>query len=106
MRRITLEQFREEIKAQGCDRIEDVKFICPRCKTEQCAQDLIDSGAGTNMDEVEGYLGFSSVGRFNKDKGCDWTLGGLFRIHELEVETPDGVFHPRFEVVKNKSIQP
>jgi hypothetical protein len=24
-------------------------------------------------------------GRYNKDVGCDWTLGGLFRIHKREV---------------------
>ena len=24
------------------------------------------------------------------------TLGGLFKIHELEVVTPDGEHHPRF----------
>lgn len=35
--------------------------------------------------------------RRNK-RGCDWTLGGLFKLHELEVETPDGEVHPRFQV--------
>jgi hypothetical protein len=30
--------------------------------------------------------------------GCNWTLGGLFQMHALEVVTEDGERHPRFEV--------
>lgn len=92
----TLEEFREAIKSQGKDRIEDVTFQCPRCKTLQTAQDLIDVGAGIDMNEVEKFLAFSCVGRWTDEKGCNWTLGGLFKIHELEVVTPDGEHHPRF----------
>lgn len=90
-----LEEFHGAMKAQGVP-INKVLFRCPRCETPQCADDLIDAGAGENIDEVEKYLGFSCVGRWNKEKGCDWTLGGLFRIHKLEVETEDGQRHPRF----------
>lgn len=103
MKQVSLEEYQAEIKAQGKDRIEDVEFICPRCETKQCAQDLINAGAGTSFDDVEKYLGFSCVGRFTKDKGCDWTLGGLFRIHKLEVITPDGEAHPRFEVAAKEA---
>lgn len=96
MQTMTVEEFHAAIKAQGKERIEDVTFKCPHCGTLQSAQDLIDAGAGESMDEVEKYLGFSCVGRFTESKGCDWTLGGLFQIHELEVITPDGERHPRF----------
>lgn len=92
---MTLEQFHEAMRQQGVP-IEQVTFKCPRCKTLQCAQDLIDARAGNTLAEVERYLGFSCVGRFDPDKGCDWTLGGLFQIHELEVITPDGERYPRF----------
>jgi hypothetical protein len=106
-RRITLLAFQNEVKAQG-QPIEHVALICPKCGTVQSATDLIAAGAGKDLDAVEKYLGFSCVGRFTgagghvrgdaSGKGCNWTLGGLFRIHELEVETPDGELHPRFEL--------
>lgn len=96
---MTLEEFHTAIQTQGPERIEDVTFRCPKCRTLQSAQDLIDAGAGKNLVEVERYLGFSCVGRWDENKGCDWTLGGLFRIHKLEVITPDGEHHPRFEPV-------
>ena len=99
MKTMTIEEFHAALKAQCADRIEDITLICPHCKTIQSPQDLIDAGAGENMEEVEKYVGFSCVGRWSEDKGCNWTLGGLFQIHELEVVTPDGKHHPRFEPV-------
>lgn len=97
MKTMTLDEFHNAMKNQGKKRIEDVTFRCPHCRTLQSGQDLIDAGAGKTMDEIEKYLAFSCVGRFTKEKGCDWTLGGLFKIHELEVITPDGKRHSRFE---------
>ena len=117
MKTMTLEEFRTEMKSQGKP-IGDVTFQCPRCKTLQSANDLITAGAGKNFEEVEGYLGFSCIGRFTDNIecnwtlgfshigrstdniGCNWTLGGLLRIHELEVVTPDGEHHPRFMPMK------
>lgn len=99
MKTVTLKEFQQAMRNQGHDRIEDVTFRCPRCKTLQSAQDLIDAGAGKDIDEVEKYLAFSCVGRWNENKGCDWTLGGFFQIHEYEVVTEDGERHPRFEPV-------
>ncbi len=95
MKTMTLDEFKGAIKSQGVP-IVDVTFQCPRCKLLQSANDLIKAGAGKNMGEVEKYLGFSCVGRWDDSKGCDWTLGGLFQLHKLEVVTPDGEHHPRF----------
>ena len=95
MRIMTVDEFNAEMKKQGVP-IEKVTFKCPRCGRLQSAQDLIDAGAGKDLDDVEGYLAYSCVGRWDASKGCDWTLGGLFAIHELEVLTPDGKHHPRF----------
>lgn len=103
---MTLEKFKETIKLQGVP-IEQVTFVCPKCKTLQCGNDLIEAGAGKSFDDIEKYLAFSCVGRWNKNKGCDWTLGGLFQIHELKIITPDGKHHPRFRPVSaNKSLEP
>lgn len=38
-------------------------------------------------------------------KPCNWTLGGLFRLHELEVITPDGKAHPTFAVATPAQAQ-
>jgi hypothetical protein len=89
-------------------------MICPRCGTVQSARDLIAAGAGADFDAVSKYLGFSCVGRFTgagsprktpDGKPCNWTLGGLFALHKLEVVTPDGKRHPRFELASPEQAQ-
>lgn len=107
MRTITVDEFKAELKAQGVSR-EHFAFKCPICKTIQSSRDLIKAGAGIDFDSVEKYLAFSCVGRFTKagahkkgeppGRGCNWTLGGLFQLHELTVTTPDGKKHPQFEL--------
>ena len=113
MRTITLEEFRTEIKAQGV-RTERMCLICPMCGMVQNATDFIAAGAGKSMDEVEKYLGFSCIGRFTgapaprqkpDGKPCNWTLGGLFKLHKLEVRTPDGQLHPRFEIAAREQAE-
>jgi hypothetical protein len=102
----TLDGFRATLKAQGVER-EHYAFKCPMCGTVQSASSLIAAGVGPDFEAVEPKLGFSCVGRFTgkaspteekgKGHGCNWTLGGLFTLHTLEVVTPDGEYHPRFE---------
>lgn len=114
MKTQTLEEYHAGLKAQGVP-IEHVALKCPMCHTIQSAQDLIAAGAGKNMDEVEKYLGFSCFGRWTHQKpppkekgtqhGCNWTLGGLFQCHDLEVVTPDGKKHPRFELATQAEAQ-
>lgn len=103
---MTLAEFQAAVKAQG-EPLRRVKFICPMCRTPQCAEDFIEAGAGRTFEEVEKFVGFSCVGRFTDapaprrepdGKPCNWSLGGLLRMHELEVITPDGQKHPHFEV--------
>lgn len=106
MRTVTLEEFRAEIKAQGLPEREDFAFKCPRCGTVQSARDLIAAGAGEDFEAVEKYMGFSCVGRWTgagsprkepDGKPCNWTLGGLFQFHDLEVDDGEGGTHPMFE---------
>lgn len=106
MKLMTLEAYRQAFRDQGMPSKEQWAVVCPCCGTVQTAQDLIAAGAGKTFYEVEGYLGFSCIGRFTgkgsprkvpDGEACNWTLGGLFRLHELEVVTSDGERHPRFE---------
>lgn len=114
MKQLSHEEFKSYIKSQCVER-EDFAFICPMCGTVQSANSLISAGAGTNFDEVSKYLAFSCVGRFtgkgssfdenDKKHGCNWTLGGLFQLHKLEVITEDGKAHPSFEPASAEQAQ-
>jgi hypothetical protein len=111
---ITLQEFHAALMAQGVPKVH-LALRCPMCGTIQSAVDLIRAGAGATFDDVDKYLGFSCVGRFTEagpwkkgeepGRGCDWTLGGLFHFHKLEVVTPDGKQHPHFEPVSRDESQ-
>lgn len=112
--KITLEEFQARLKAQGVSSRRHLATVCPVCKTVQSMDDLIRAGAGKTEDEVERYAGFSCVGRFTDagaprkkpdGKPCNWTLGGLFKLHELEVVTPDGVARPTFTPASPEQAQ-
>lgn len=96
-KQVTHTEFKEMMAAQGHKDNYDVTFQCPSCKTLQTGHDLMKAIGTEDREEVQKYIGFSCVGRFNNEKtGCDWTLGGLFLIHELEVVTDDDEKHPLF----------
>jgi hypothetical protein len=107
MKQVTLEAFLMTAKEQGVAK-RDIAFKCPMCGTIQSMADLVKAGAGESDEAVETYVGFSCVGRFTgagsprkgvaPGAGCNWTLGGLFQTHELEIVTPDGKHHPHFEL--------
>jgi hypothetical protein len=103
---LTLDEYKAAVKAQGVPH-EHIAMRCPMCGTIQSAADLIAAGAGKDFDAVQKYLGFSCVGRFTgassprkqpDGKPCDWTLGGFFQMHKLEVVTPYSEMYPRFEL--------
>lgn len=111
---MTVDEFHEKLKAQNVPDRADLAFACPMCGTVQSARDLIAAGAGLDFDGVERFLGFSCVGRWTNagsprakpdGKPCNWTLGGLFSTHRLEVITEDGKRHPRFEVASPEQAQ-
>lgn len=114
MKHMTLEELHAAFAAQKVSGKEHLAFVCPMCATVQSARDLINAGAGNTLSDVEKYLGFSCVGRFTgaasprkKPDGrpCNWTLGGLLNLHELEVTTPDGVVHKSFDVATPEQAQ-
>jgi len=105
MKTIPLSEYLDLLRAQDVPRLH-LAMECPMCGTIQSAADLIAAGAGKDFDGVEQYIGFSCVGRWTNagpppktkgtQRGCDWTLGGLFAIADLTVITPDGKKHLRF----------
>ena len=114
MQTMTVDEFLGALKAQGVNSHIHFALKCPMCGTVQSAADLIAAGAGADFDAVEKYLGYSCVGRFTgagsprktrDGKPCNWTLGGLFKVHKLEVVTPDGERHPRFEPATPEEAQ-
>lgn len=114
MKTVTVGEYHVEIKAQGVPK-EHVAFRCPVCGTVQSAADLIAAGAGRTFDDIERYLGFSCVGRFTAagqhkrgappGRGCNWTLGGFFKIHKMEIVTDDGERHPIFELATQEEAR-
>lgn len=115
MNTITQDVFLAEAKRRFGDNVRDWKFVCPMCGTVQSVQQLLDAviASGDKKDDVHGYIGFSCIGRFTGqgdagitaknngqkwDKGCNWTLGGLFQVHNLEVILPDGARRKTFEL--------
>lgn len=111
---IDLATFHARLKAQGVANRNHNAFVCPVCDTVQSMASLVDAGA--TPDEAERYIGFSCEGRltgagpWNPDakrlgmRGCDWTLGGLFRIHQLEVHDGGNV-HPLFNLASPYEAQ-
>lgn len=113
MQTMTLDEYKAAVKAQGVPN-EHIAVKCPMCGVIQSGADLIAAGAGADFDEVEKYLAFSCVGRWTgagssrktpDGQPCNWTLGGLFSLHKLEVVTPDGKKHPRFELATPEEAQ-
>jgi len=68
------------------------KFKCVRCGHVQTARDFRDIGV-----DPDGRVYFSCIGRWKEGVGCDWTLGGLFQIHAVEVRLENGQTVPAFE---------
>ncbi len=112
MRQLTRDQFKAELQAQGVPDKEDYAFKCCICGTIQSMRDLYKAGCT----EAQTTVGFACVGRFTgagphpkggaPGKGCDWSLGGLFRFHDLEVLDPEGGKpHPFFELATPAEAQ-
>jgi len=102
---VTLAAYQADMKAQGVSSRDHVAFTCPMCRTVQSMALLAQ--AGVPQDKLEAQVGFSCVGRVlgsgpaSADRtpgkpdgvGCDWSLGGLLSLHEVEVDMGDGKPH-------------
>lgn len=98
---------KEEFNAKGRELYGELGrfwlFKCPNCGKHQRGQDFLD--AGISEEEARRLTGFSCIGRVKPSLGCNWTLGGLFKIHKMEVVCPDGESVPHFEFVEHGEIE-
>lgn len=88
------------------------RFVCPICGNVQAVEDYRqykDKGADPNS------AFFNCIGRYSGQGGkafggrevkgpCDYTLGGLFKVHKTQVESQNkpGVYLPVFEFDRSK----
>ncbi len=70
-------------------------FRCVNCGNLQ-SQDSVET-RNPNLKGSTGWVYFACEGRFTGGVGCDWTLGGRIRSHELEIVEPSGTLTPVFE---------
>ncbi|SHE67000.1 hypothetical protein SAMN02745157_0676 [Kaistia soli DSM 19436] len=115
IKRITVDELHAAFKAQGVPSREDIAVKCPICGTVQSLRSLVAAGAGKTPDEAERFIGFSCVGRWTNagphrkgsasGKGCDWTLGGFFKLHNLIVIDHAGAEHPYFDLASPDEAQ-
>ncbi len=91
-----LEDWKKEGLALFGTSIAAWRFKCVQCGEVQTAQEFVDLG-GMTPDEAKDHVFFSCIGRVVKGRGCDWSLGGLFKVHTCEILTPDGKLTPVFE---------
>jgi hypothetical protein len=82
-----------ELKARFGDDPKQWAFVCPSCGNVQTIQHFIDHGLKGLADNVY----YHCIGRYVKNIGCDWTLGGLLKINKVSVMRNAQVF-PVFEM--------
>ncbi len=96
MKTMTIDEFHKKGEELFGEKARNWEFVCPNCQTVQSGKNFLD--LGMKGEEIQKYIGFSCIGRFNDCKtGCDWTLGGLFQCHKMIVIDEKGKEHPRFE---------
>ncbi|WP_445222205.1 VVA0879 family protein [Bradyrhizobium sp. Pa8] len=120
--RITISMLHDRLRAQGVSGREHAAFKCVVCETVQSMASL--KRAGCPDGRLENQIGFSCEGRWSgagpwpndpdkqaerrgqtDKRGCNWTLGGLFRIHKLEVLDEAGQAQALFEPASPEEAQ-
>lgn len=95
MRTLTAPEWRARGSELYGPDMRDWKFRCVACGHVQSHN--LAKERNPDIGDTSSWIYFSCEGRHNPAVGCDWTLGGLFQIHELEVVKEDGQRCPCFE---------
>lgn len=93
---IPYEKWISDLKERFGEDSKNWAFKCPNCGNIQTAQDFIDNGA----ERHKTFSYYSCIGRYVKNKGCNWTLGGLLQMHKTCV-LKDGEVFPVFEMAES-----
>ena len=93
MKVLTLDEWSANAASIFGPKIQNWRFVCPNCKQSQSLREFEDH----KIQGAKDMFFFSCIGRFVKDRGCDWSLGGLLQIHETEVVSEDGKNIPVME---------
>jgi hypothetical protein len=86
------------------------RFKCTSCGHAQSTKEVLARHPSLNREDVKSWIYFSCEGRqwacYGKKPqlGCDWTLGGLFQIHKVEVVTPEGKEIQAFEFAHSEGM--
>lgn len=59
------------------------QFKCVQCGNIQSHESV--TARNPDIGDTSSWIFFACEGRHTPGIGCDWTLGGLFQIHNLEV---------------------
>jgi hypothetical protein len=77
------------------------RFRCPACKHEQSVAEVL--ARNPSLGDPSDWIYFNCEGRYTAGVGCDWTLGGLFQIHTLEVYNQKGERSRTFEFAHERA---
>lgn len=89
---------------------DDWRFKCPSCGHVQSTGEVLQRHPTLDRNSIKEWIYFNCEGRQWACKGkkpqlgCDWTLGGLFQIHKVEVVTPDGKSIQAFEFAHEEGM--
>jgi len=70
------------------------EFRCVQCGNVQSHASV--TKRNPQIGNTSTWIYYSCEGRHTDGVGCDWTLGGLFRIHQREVDDEKGKPVPVF----------
>lgn len=97
MKTMTVKEWRARGEALYGKNEREWKFRCVKCGNVQSAV-LVDERNPEQIGQIKSnWIYFACEGRKTAGVGCDWSLGGLFTIHKLEVIDERGRRHPAFE---------
>jgi hypothetical protein len=116
MKKVTYEEFPHILADQFPGEVGQethLSVVCPICGTVQ--SEVSFTRAGVDEDTIPRVIGFSCIGRYTgavEDKvgekigrGRTYTLGGLFKLHNLVVIMENGDESPSFEIATPAQAQ-
>ena len=83
-KRISFDEWKAEaIRLYGRDE-RNWRFKCPNCGHVQCGKEVRERNPSL-IGTISDWITCNCEGRHTPGIGCNWTLGGLFQIHKVEV---------------------